>query len=229
MPYTEFCVFDAETIAPLDVDQWVEPGEAPSNYKDPDKIKAYVAEDKRKRCEKAATDIDLAEVICCGYAWSDGDRLVGGVWDKDTREIELVRGALEYMAETPLLLGFRIQFDVPLVLRRAQLLGLAIDLPRFEFSKYRPSELVWPHGHRTQVIDIGAVLTFYGTIPGKSLDWYARRFGCPIADIFDGSEVGALWQAQKYDAIEAHCRADIERTAWLAQRLGVIAGQPVAA
>jgi hypothetical protein len=233
MHLDNWIVVDCESLAPADVDRWIEAGSAPSNYKDPDKIAAYIEEDRRKRMDKAATDVDLAQVLCVAAYCGSVPGAVVDVLESWNANAEIVNEdatigtALSYLA-TPAVIGFNVAFDMPLLLRRAQLLGLPVgDLPRFEYSKYRPSSLVWPvSGQRTDVIDIAQVLSFYGAIPGKSLDWYCRRFECPITDEYSGSQVAALWEAGDYEAIVEHATKDVQRTAWLAQRLGIVAGVP---
>ena len=69
--------FDIETLAnPENCALMPEPVvDAPANYKDPEKITAYVAEKtaaaKAAALEKAALDPDYGKILSIGYAFSD--------------------------------------------------------------------------------------------------------------------------------------------------------------
>lgn len=231
MSYENFTILDTETIAIEGLEKWIEPSEAPANYKDPAKIAAYVAEDKQKRIAKAATDVDLARIVCLGALWSGGEFQQTDIYtaflSDGTHSEELehkVIGLALNACAADAVIGFHLSFDLSLILRRAQLLGYPGDLPEFRYSRYRDSELVWPvSGFRTQVVDLEQVLTFYGAVQGRSLDWYCRRFNIPCDDVVDGADIQHLWDAGYRDQIVAHCRADVAvRTKGLAERLGII-------
>jgi predicted PolB exonuclease-like 3'-5' exonuclease len=221
--------FDCETLAVPDAADWIKPGSAPSNYKDAVKIAAYIAEQRQEKIAKAATDVDLARVLTVsggveGDVWTHTAWTVAGDYDEAV-EAATVNLALNHLASVDLAVGFNLDFDVCLLLRRAQLLQIA-DAPILE-TKYRERWLVQPEtGYRTRLIDLMDVLTWNGAISNKSLDWYARRFGCPVQDACDGSKIAGLYAAGELDAIVAHCEADVRRTAWLAQRIGVVKAQP---
>jgi hypothetical protein len=216
--------FDCETLAVPDAADWIKPGHAPSNWKDPAKIAAYIDEQRQERIAKAATDVDLARVLTVAVQPQTGEPVCHAAWgvtgDYDEAvESATVNLALNWLASVDVAFGFCLDFDVCLLLRRAQLLDLA-DVPTLEL-RYRERWLVQPSGFRTRLIDLQDVLTWNGAIPTKSLDWYARRFGCPIEDHFDGGDIAGLYAEGRLEDIVSHNVADVQRTAWLAQRLGV--------
>jgi predicted PolB exonuclease-like 3'-5' exonuclease len=223
--------FDCETLAVPDAADWIKPGSAPENYKDPAKIAAYIEEQRQSRIAKAATDVDLARVLTVSVLSSSGGGVttheawtVRGEYDEAV-EASVVSLALSHLASVDVAVGFNLDFDVCLLLRRAQLLQIA-DAPTLEM-RYRERWLVQPEtGYRTRLIDLMDVLTWNGAVNTKSLDWYARRFGCPVQDACDGSQIAGLYAARELDAIVSHCEADVRRTAWLAQRIGVVKAQP---
>jgi hypothetical protein len=227
MSIQSWAVLDLETIAPPDAADWVEiptPADAPENYKKPEAIAKWCEDTTAKRINKAAVDIDLASLLCVGVLTAGAS--VYAAWDESgdvsaDREVGVIRRTLADIA-VDRLVGFGIaRFDLPLLLRRAQVLDMQ-ELPRME-TRYRETTLVWPAlNQETRVIDLEDVLTWQGRIQQKSLAFYARRFGCPVEDDYDGSQIASLFAAREFAGITAHCRADLERTAWLAMRLGVL-------
>lgn len=59
-------VFDLETVAREDAADFLEPPCAPANYKDPDKIAAFIADATAKRLDKCALDPDLNRIVAIG-------------------------------------------------------------------------------------------------------------------------------------------------------------------
>ena len=67
-----YIVLDLESHAIPDAATYLtEPVEAPSNYKDPEKIAAYIKDAKQAQLDKAALDIDLARIVCLGFTEAD--------------------------------------------------------------------------------------------------------------------------------------------------------------
>ncbi len=224
--------FDCETLACEDAEQYIEPGEAPSNYKDPVKIAAYVEEQRKNKLEKAAADIDLARLLCGSFLTDDGHVsthtavTVRGDYSEAV-EASCVNLCLNELASADVVVGFYLDFDLPLLLRRAQLLGLA-DIPTLD-TRYKQMTLVQPiTGYQTRVIDLAHELTWKGTVPLKSLDFYARRFGCPHTSKFAGSDIAGLYAEGRMEDVIAKNVTDVQQTAWLAQRVGLIRSQRAA-
>jgi hypothetical protein len=96
------------------------------------------------------------------------------------------------------------------LMRRSQYLNVAY--PRLSLDKYRT-----PH------IDLMAHLTWNGLVRARSLKFYARRFGIPFDDPVKGGDIPQLVDAGDWNAVIAHVSSDVELTAALARRIGVLA------
>jgi len=212
-------ILDIETFALDDAAEYIDEPTAPANYKDQEKIAAYVADAKAKAISKCALDVDLCRIVAIGYSGIAGTGVE--VCGHENQERGLL--AEMWIAATKLgqydgFCGFNIlAFDLPVLIRRSQYLG--VDVPRMALNldKYRT-----PH------IDLMERLSFNGKVKYRSLDFYCRRFGISVPDDTSGKDIDALVRAGDWAAVEAHCRADIQKTRLLAERLGVLAGQEVA-
>lgn len=200
-------VFDLETVSLPEADAFMEPTSAPSNYKDPDKIAAYCAEERKKQLGKCALDPDLCGIVAIGYQTEDGPVTVATLADAD--EASLVRAAWTAIGRSSGIVGFNmLGFDLPVLIRRSQYLG--VD----------PMEPVILDRYRTPHVDLMERLSFNGKLRYRSLDFYCKRFGIDVPDAHNGKDIDALVKALDWPAVAAHCRADVEKTRRLAARLG---------
>lgn len=206
----ERIVIDIETISAPDAAEYLklEEIEAPSNYKDPIKIADYIGQKRRERIEKAGLEADLCEVVAVGWL-----RDTYGVATAYTRQDVSEREMLEALWSV---VGFRatigfntLGFDLPVLIRRSQLLGIAH--PTLDLGKYRS-----PH------IDLMEKLNMQGRLATRSLAFYCRRFSIPSTDQTSGADIAQMVAAGNWNGVEAHCRADVEKTAALARRLGYL-------
>jgi hypothetical protein len=209
-----FWTIDCETVAIEDAAVYLETPTAPANYKDPAAIARYVYEQTAKNLEKAALDIDLAQVLTLGVKY-EGEIPVVYTTEVIPEKAVISQFWERYMAqsERPALVGFfNSQYDVPLLIRRAQLLG--IPYPQMDLGRYRHPD----------VIDVAQALTFdwHPQIKAHSLDFYAKRFGIPHDDTFKGADVAQAAKDGNWGAITEHCRQDVEATHALASRLGLL-------
>src|SRR5574343_1176148 len=104
-------IFDIET-APIDgAAEFIEPATAPANYKDPEKIAAYIAEKNDEAVGRCALDPDLCRVVAIG-AWREDCR-AESVWDcSDDDEAGMLADFWRYV-EGGQLVGFNcIGFDL---------------------------------------------------------------------------------------------------------------------
>lgn len=215
-------VFDVEAYAIDGAGDYLEPASAPGNYKDPDKIAAYIEQANREALGKAALDIDLGRIVALG-SMSDTDT-EPSVWlardEADEREALLWFWNRVTMAGTfrPTLIGFNCMgYDLPLMLRRSLYLG--VSAPPFQMGKYR-------HGG---IEDLMLLLSFDGAVKYRGLSFYCKRFGLDVpCDDSTGKDIAALVAAGEWAGVEAHCRADVLKTAALARRIGVLAQQEAA-
>lgn len=207
-------VLDVEAVAIQDAETYLEPVSAPSNYRDPDKIAAYEQDAKRETLAKAALDVDLARIIAVGLKVPDQPTFVMTL--HNTSEAQMLTTVWEtwhdYRDRQPMLVTFNgLGYDVPLLLRRSLYLG--IQAPYISCDKYR----------HPQQLDLMAILSMDGKLKYHGLQFYLQRFGYPKAGTdITGAEIAARYAAGDWDAIEQHCRQDVEGTAWLAERIGAV-------
>lgn len=202
-------IIDIETFSLDEAAQFIEEPTAPANYKDPAKIEAFIADAKAKAIDRCALDPDLCRVVAIGWQAHEAS----DVWIAQSVEHE--RNVLRdfWQLAAPFYIGFNLlSFDLPVLIRRSQYLGLDVPPMAYNLDKYRS-----PH------IDLMLRLSFNKTITAHSLDFYCRRFGVPITDSTSGKDIDALVRAGEWDAVALHCRADVLKTAAVAERLGYLA------
>jgi 3'-5' exonuclease len=206
-------VIDVETCGSAAAAQLLDPVKAPSNYKDPVKIDAYIKDEFEKRVANAALEADLCEVVAVG--WMHAGDVCGIVTTRaHVAEADLLRELWHHVGDSPIV-GFNVLgFDLPVLIRRSQLLG--VTYPRLNLDRYRT-----PH------VDLLETLSFNGKLTYRSLAFYARLFGISSADMHKGSDIAQLVAAEDWGAVANHCRSDVELTAALARKLGYLA-QPLA-
>lgn len=200
-------VFDIETAPIEGAAEYVEDVQAPANYKDPEKIAAYVAEKRADAVASCGLDVDLCRVVAIGYQ-VEGDAPVA-LTAEDLSEAAMLR-AFWTVAERRHVVGFNVlNFDLPVLIRRAQYLGEPV--PELQIDKFK----------HPRVTDLQMVLSFNGVKRLRSLSFYVKRFGLDVpADPIDGSEIAALVAAGQWAAVRHHVATDIVKTAALAARLG---------
>ena len=202
-------VLDIETVASPDCATLLDPVRAPANYKDPIKIAAYCEEKLVERIATAALEADLCEVVALGYCL-EHDPSINVVSRDEQDEGEMLAQLWDVVGHRPVV-GFNcLSFDLPVLIRRSQLLG--VRYPDVNLDRYR-----------TAHIDLLERLSFNGKLTYRSLAFYCRRFGITVADTTTGADIAALVAANQWPEIAAHCHADVEKTALLARRLGFIA------
>lgn len=192
---------DIETIARPGAEVLLPEPCAPANYKDPEKIAAYIAEAKAKQQEKMALDPDCCEIVTIAWAFDTGP--ISG-WDRDTAGLEYESDLLQYFwaymerghgSYWPLV-GYNVgEFDLPILMRRSFLLGVKPSV-EWEYRKYR----------KDNVLDLMQVL--YGWAPPyKSLKHVCRMCGIPEPE-GDGADVATMSPEERI----AHCKSDVEAT-----------------
>lgn len=198
-------VLDIETIGSPECESFLEPVSAPANYKDAEKIAAYCVEKRQQQIERAGLEADLCEVVAVGVRVDDEPVRVMTRVEGDERA--LVAFAWAQIASR-YVIGFNVLgFDLPVLIRRAQLMGVP----------YTPLSL---DRYRTPHVDLLERLSFNGKLTYRSLSFYCKRFGIPVTDETSGKDIAAMVAANDWATVHAHCRADVEKTTALAQRLG---------
>ncbi len=200
-------------------DYLTDPIEAPSNWKDAEKIARYVAEKRERQVADAGLDLDLCEVVAIAGQYHDASwcltracgvlteaEMLHAFWDS-VREIQ---------RESGVLVGFNcLHFDLPVLLRRS--LYLNVETPVLQVDKYR----------HDGIVDVQHELTFGGRMPWRSLAFYAKRFAVPHDDSVKGEDIAGLVAAGAWDQVTAHVKSDVWTTAQLAYRIRLIQ-QPLA-
>ena len=208
-------IFDLETLAMPDAEAYLEPVAAPANYKDAEKIKAYQLEKRAELLGRCALDPDLCTIVAFGCMRDISD--VPTCYF-DVNEVDLIRLAWTHLESASTLIGYNIlSFDLPVLIRRSQYLG--VPVPAINLDRYRT-----PH------IDLMERLSFNGKLKYRGLDFYCKRFGIAFEDPYSGKDIAQLVADGQWDAVAAHCLADVRKTHALAQRLGYVqAPAPVGA
>jgi DNA polymerase elongation subunit (family B) len=202
-------IADIETYAIDDADQYIESAEAPSNYKDPEKIAAFIEEARVRALSRCALDPDLCRVVALGWVPENVTTPVVLQCENTQDEKDALEMFWRDVALSPIVTFNGMKFDLPVLVRRSQYLN--VRHPAVNMDRYRS-----PH------IDLFQRLTFNGAITGHSLQFYMARFGIPYEDISSGKDIAALVKAGDWAGVKAHCAADVIGTKKLAQRLGLI-------
>lgn len=144
--------------------------EAPSNYKDPAKIDAYVVEKRVKQLNRAALDPDTGQI--CAAAFQVG---TGGVPTVLTHfkldERAILDAAFAALASTQgRCVGYNIlRFDLPFLLRRAFALGMKLG----ELA----AKLTQKRGAVEPVTDLMSILYNWSLEDTKGLQFVVDRYG----------------------------------------------------
>lgn len=206
---------DLETAALPDAATWVEdePISAPSNYKDADKIAAYIKDAEAKRSERFSLDADTCRIVALGYHdLPTGEPIVDICKDEAEEKAALVRYWASYRERPTRIVGFNsARFDLVVLLMRS--LFLSVPHPPITIAP------AWKSDH----IDLWERLSLGGARRDvKSLRFYARRLGIPIYDDVSGSDVARLVAEGDYEKVYNHCLFDLDLTRALAERIGAI-------
>ena len=206
-------IVDIECVGIDTASDYLEPVEAPSNYKDPAKIDAYIQEATAKAVERCGLDPDLCRIVALGHGEVEGRDNVILCRDEETEAAALAafwKHVVDGYGHCRRIVSFNgFGYDLPVLMRRSQLLG--VDHPILSLDRYR-----------SEHIDLMQRLTWNGAIKAHKLSFYASRFGWPIVDTVDGSQVGALVKAGDWKAVESHCLNDLAQTRFIAQKLKLI-------
>ena len=207
-------VVDIETAGLPNAGYFLEPVQPARNLKDPEKIKADIAEKEAARLDKLALDWNVGRIVALGW-WTEQDGTHAHLCLNEREE----DGTLQDFwlnARHRTIVGFNVKgFDLRYMVQRSRYLGIAH--PVLDFSKYS----------RKGIIDLYLELTFGdGTYDQgamrRTLHAFCKRFGIPVEDSITGAEIPALFAAGQFAAVADHVRADVAATVALAQRLGVI-------
>ena len=201
---------------------------APGNYKDETKIAEYIAAERAKIKDghgaefddwhsKTSFDGGLGQVCCIGFAIEDEPARTYAVADNSPAEerhaLESFFGHLtdaHSVTDRPVFIGHNSNgFDIPFVWKRCIVLGVK---PPIWFPR-DPK----PWGDST--FDTMIAWNGPGARAGGSMDRICKILGIPGKGGMDGSQVWPMFQAGRIDEIADYCRADVERTRAMFQRM----------
>jgi hypothetical protein len=200
----EMLFFDIETEANKDALKYLEEPSAPSNWKDPVKIAAYVEEKRQEQIEKAALDADFGEIVAIGMK-IDSNNIQAFLAGDKYSESELIREFWRlYASENGQSCGYNIiGFDLPYLMRRSFDLGIKPSIIP-NLAKYRT----------TPTLDLMMVLyNWYGF---KGLKFVAERYNIPnpLSEL-DGSQVATM----DADTLRAYVKNDVMMVYHLYKRM----------
>jgi predicted PolB exonuclease-like 3'-5' exonuclease len=211
---------DIETLPttnPIVIEQVKQGLSAPSNYKDPEKIAAYLDDNKDAAVHKTGLSGLFGEVLCIGYAIDNNP--VKTLYRDDDGEaamLEIFRAVTCQSSSRPqpyctnTLVGHNsIDFDLPYLSQRMMINGL---------------EPLFRHG--TKPWDMSADDTMIMFACGKrerySLHNLCLAFGVPTPkDGITGAEVHQAYLDGRHDEIKEYCAKDVEATRAIHQRMTV--------
>lgn len=178
--------------------------EPPKNYRDADKINAYLEEKRRAVYERAALSPLTAEVAVAGLAWRGEGATEWELEVLDARygEEQLLRALDERVTALDprrIVTYNGTRFDIPFISARYAIRGM---------SSYQ-----WPTGKDYQHIDMFRLLGEQGSLEQWSIALGMGNKG------FSGADVPALIAAGEWDTVREHCEDDVACTAELYDRV----------
>jgi predicted PolB exonuclease-like 3'-5' exonuclease len=185
--------------------------EAPTNYKDPSKVEAAIAEKRAAWMERAALSAVTGRILAIGVKPVGGDvDVISG--DEAVMLRTFWALAKEAKAERRLLIGFNTTgFDLPFMVRRSWKLGVRIPLSLLNVDN-RPNKGVfvdileaWQCGDRQERVSLNTLAKYLGV---------GAKNG-------SGADFAKLWQTERSIA-EAYLRNDLALTEAVADRLGLL-------
>lgn len=182
--------------------------EAPKNYKDAEKIKAYIDGERKDWLEKAALSPVTGRVLAIGVRTPAGNEIFAddektaliAFW---TRMTDLIRGGAQ-------MVGFNIfRFDLPFLMRRSWSHGVQVPTgivdARGYYNRAHFTDLyeVWQCGDKSASISLDALSKFLGV---------GAKNG-------EGAHFAKLWATERKLAL-AYLENDLLLTENVARRLG---------
>mgnify|MGYP001489403492 CR=1 FL=1 len=209
-------VLDIETyadITPEQLERMAADVEAPKNWKDPEKIAAYIERKKAEIVEKAALSPRTGKVVCVGLLFRNVGE-TGAEWkpwalaspDEDDL-LRMVDTVLHGATITRIITFNGKRFDLPYLVARYMTHAMQT---RFNL----------PVGHDKRHIDLWDLLGRDGSLSA----WGDAILGAPKEKT--GADVAAMVDAGEWDAIKAYCLDDVRMTAALYDRLCAVTGVP---
>lgn len=221
-------IFDLETVplaASLGISYPEEERTPPGNYKDPAKIAEWRDKDREKWTSEiaktAALNPRLGRIVAAGAASCDDSRepfvLLAGNEGAEGRIIQNLWTAIAD-ANGEIVTFNGLGFDVPFLLVRSMVNGVKPAVPLKTLRDWSRRYSFFPH------YDIRAVLTGWDNRASGTLTDWAECLGCNVPQTVSGRDIGDLYHAGDFGAIQEHCRADVATTKALYARVSSVFG-----
>lgn len=188
---------------------------APINYKDPEKIKEYIAKaysSELQKAEDAKSEFSLSpltgKIICMSFKCGDGNVIS---WHGDCEEALLtqINNLFDKVAWDLLVTYNGKSFDIPFIYKG--LLRYRMT-PGFSYYTYTKRYDTLRH------LDVYEVLSDFGqNKKGKLHQWATRLDVYPVYG--RGTMVNEWWQKGQWDDIKKHCESNVAATYGLARLL----------
>ena len=192
---------------------YMEQVKAPSTYKDPEKIAAYIAEKTQERIGSLALDLDLARLTAVGILEPGQEPTVYLCRDENDERAAIVwvkSFAPDYSHTRPFVTYNGQSFDLPLVQRRARYLG--VQFPKLNLDRYRS-----PH------TDLMQELSDRDPSRRRPLSFYVRRHGwADLQKPLEGAEEARVHKSGRWDDLRASVLHDLVAAYRLACWMGVM-------
>lgn len=205
-----YLVLDVATAPIADAERYLDGSvKAPKNYGE-DAAAKYVIEKQAERLEAAGLDMDLARLT--GLAWMNEQQYVSiGTPKTEDAEASTLRTLAEHLAVNVSIITYGgLNFDLPLVQRRARYLG--VPFPKLNTDRYKS-----PH------VDLCELLSDRNPQRRRPLGFYVRRLGWQdLVKPLSGAEEARVPETGRWDELAASLRHDVTATHRLAVWLGVI-------
>lgn len=210
-------VFDIETVPTLAALAAPYPEaerQPPSTYKNPEAIAGWVERDRaawlEARVKECSLTPRLGRVVALGVRAMDDPEPFVQVAQTEDGEADLLRFFWEVVADSDGIAGFNsMAFDLPFLVTRSLIHGLTIPV---RVPDYLRRYAYAPH------FDVRMALTAWDVRASGTLGDWCEAFGIP-RPTGSGADVWTQVQAGDWDAIVAHCAADVNATHALVHRV----------
>lgn len=204
--------FDIETgpLSRADIAELMPTFEAPSNWKDPEKIRAFIVKKEADWYQQAALSATTGRVLAIGYIEDGGGFKALASGDEQADIAAFWNLVSHYGSVTNKLIGFNSNsFDLPFLIRRSWKLGVRppVTLMSGRYLNHNCIDLLdlWRCGNREDRI---------------SLDMLARYLDVGAKN-GSGSDFASLWSMSREAAL-SYLENDVQITRRCAEVLGAL-------
>lgn len=190
--------------------------EAPSNYKDQQKIAEYKLNAMRGDVGKFSLSPLTGKIICASWQYTDtngASEVIQTIIDENESEIlkGIASAIISHQHEFPVIVTYNgISFDIPFIVT-----GFArhnVPVP----PHFTARDLLNKYG--TDHIDVYAYLSSFGVNKRGTLTDWSARFGIELP-YGKGSMIADWYRLGEWDSIRKHCESNVRCTDALYVRL----------